>query len=156
MKKTIATAGACLVASLSFASVGAASNDTSAVNAKNVAAKQCAAEKKADKAAFRATYGKHAMRNCIKGTSDEAATELKNAAKECKAARQADPEGFQQQYGTNHNGRNAFGKCVSSKVKAEAKGDVAEFKNAAKECKAVRQADHEGFRQQYGTNHNGR
>ena len=155
MKRIITIACGCLCASLLAAGL-AAGNTTSDSHAKNVAAKQCAAQKKADKAAFRATYGKHAMRNCIKGTSDEAATELKNAAKECKAARQADPEGFQQQYGTNHNGRNAFGKCVSSKVKAEAKGDVAEFKNAAKECKAARQADPEGFRQQYGTNHNGR
>jgi len=155
LKRIIMIACGCLCASLLAASL-AAGNTTSDSHAKNVAAKQCAAQKKADKAAFRATYGKHAMRNCIKGTTDEAATELKNAAKECKAARQADPEGFQQQYGTNHNGHNAFGKCVSGKVKAEVKEDVAEFKNAAKECKAARQADPEGFQQQYGTNHNGR
>jgi hypothetical protein len=44
-------------------------------------------------------------------------TEFKNAAKECRAARDADPDGFHETWGTNHNGRNAFGKCVSSKVK---------------------------------------
>ena len=49
--------------------------------------------------------------------------EFKNAAKECKAARDADPEGFHQQYGTNHNGRNALGKCISGKVKHQESQD---------------------------------
>ena len=155
MKRIITIACGCLCTSLLAASL-AAGNTSSNSHAKNVAAKQCAAQKKANKAAFRATYGKHAMRNCIKGTTDEASQELKNAAKECKAAREADPQGFHEQYGTNHNGQNAFGKCVSGKVKHEVNEDVAEFKNAAKECKAARDADPEGFHQQYGTNHNGR
>ncbi len=38
-----------------------------------------------------------------------------NPAQSCKAERTADPAAFQKKYGTNHNGRNAFGKCVSSK-----------------------------------------
>jgi len=155
LKRMITIACACLCASLLAASL-AAGNTTSDSHAKNVAAKQCAAQKKADKAAFRGTYGRHAMRNCIKGTTDEAATELKNAAKECKAAREADPQAFHDQYGTNHNGRNALGKCISDHVRAEVKEDVAEFKNAAKECKDARQADPEAFHHQYGTNHNGR
>ena len=37
-----------------------------------------------------------------------------NAAKECATERQADPAAFTDKYGTNHNKRNAFGKCVSS------------------------------------------
>jgi hypothetical protein len=86
------------------------------------AAKQCAAQKKADKAAFKALWGKHAMRDCIRAgrDGDEVATaepeEIQNAAQECRAERQADPEGFAATYGTNHNDRNAFGKCVSGKV----------------------------------------
>ena len=47
---------------------------------------------------------------------------LENAAKECKEERgdAADSrEAFRTKYGSNENGRNAFGKCVSSKVKAE-------------------------------------
>jgi hypothetical protein len=91
--------------------------------AKNIAAKLCKAEKKADKAAFKETYGpKHAMRNCIKGTTDE----VRNAAQECRAERAEDPEGFKETYGTNAPGgensqgakKNAFGKCVKTKVHA--------------------------------------
>jgi hypothetical protein len=133
-----------------------AGNPTSAAHAKNLAAKQCAAQKKADRVAFRATYGKHAMRNCIKGATDEVKAELKNAAKECRAERRADPAAFRQNYGTNHNGANAFGKCLSRKVNADIRKDTTEFKNAAKECKAERRADPAAFRQQYGNNHNGR
>jgi hypothetical protein len=96
------------------------------------------------------------MRNCIQGTTDKVAAELKNAAKACKAERDADPAAFRQTYGTNENGRNAFGKCVSKKVRAEIRKDVAAFKNAAKECRAERNADPAAFRQNYGTNHNGR
>jgi hypothetical protein len=155
LKRIITIACGCLCTSLLAASL-ATGNTTSDSHAKNVAAKQCAAQKKANKTAFRATYGKHAMRNCIKGTTDEASQELKNAAQECRAAREADPQGFHDQYGTNHNGRNALGKCVSGKVKHEVKADVTEFKNAAEECRAARHADPEGFHEQYGTNHNGR
>ena len=121
MKRVITIGCACLCASLCasllIAGVATAGNTAKNSHAKNVAAKQCAALKKADKGAFRATYGKHAMRNCIKGTTDEAKSEIKNAAKECKAAREADPQGFRQAWGSNHNGRNALGKCISSKVK---------------------------------------
>ena len=37
-----------------------------------------------------------------------------NAAKECADERADDPAKFADTYGTNHNKRNAFGKCVSS------------------------------------------
>jgi hypothetical protein len=36
-----------------------------------------------------------------------------NAAKVCAAERQKNPADFAKNYGTNHNKRNAFGKCVS-------------------------------------------
>lgn len=90
----------------------------------SLAAKACAAEKKADKAAFKAVWGKHAMRDCIRagrgeedpGTPAEQAEEFANAAQECRAERDADAELFSTTYGSNGNLRNAFGKCVSSKV----------------------------------------
>ena len=85
------------------------------------------------------------MRTCIKGETQEAEDELKNAAKECKAEREADPDAFEETYGTDRHGKNAYGKCVSSKVKAEDDEDVEEFKNAAKECKAERADDPEAF-----------
>lgn len=81
--------------------------------------------KKADKAAFKATFGpKHAMRHCIKGEPvDPTPSEFKNAAKECKAEREADPDAFHETWGSNHNGRNALGKCVSSHVKHADEGE---------------------------------
>ena len=120
-------------------------------SAKNVAAKQCAAQKKADKAAFASLYGKHAMRACIKGETPESATELKNAAKECKAAKADDPTAFAEAWGS---GKNAYGKCVSGTVRKDDKAEVAEFKNAAKECKAARADDPTAFAEAWGGKRN--
>jgi hypothetical protein len=48
----------------------------------------------------------------------------KNAAQECAAEREAKGEiAFAQEYGTNHNKRNAFGKCVSGKAHDDDGGD---------------------------------
>lgn len=45
--------------------------------------------------------------------------ERRNAAKECAQERQAmGVQAFREKYGTNHNKRNAFGKCVSAKASA--------------------------------------
>ena len=67
---------------------------------------------------------------------------------------------FGKKYGTNHNLRNAFGKCVSGKSKDEKdekdedddKGEKSG--GAAKACKAERAAGAEAFAKKYGTNHN--
>ncbi len=154
MKRVIVTACLCAVAPMAFAA-GASAGDEPKPN--NVAAKLCSAEKHADKAAFEATYGpKHAMRNCKRAHRDEGEAVAKNAAQECKAEREADPALFEQTYGTNDNYSNAFGKCVSSKVKDEAAEDGEDFDNAAKECRAERREDPDAFRETYGSNRNGR
>ena len=130
-------------------------------HAKNLAAKACVAQKKADKAAFKATYGpKHAMRTCIKGETPEIKGDLKNASQECRDERTADPALFAETWGSNTpsgenahgGGKNAFGKCVSSKVRDEIQEDVAEFKNAAQTCRDERTADPDAFSETYGTN----
>jgi hypothetical protein len=113
LKKAITIFAAMIGAALMLASLAAAKPDHPA-QARDAAAKQCAAEKKADKAAFKSLYGKHAMRTCIKGEAPVAPGEFKNAAKECKAERSDDPDGFEAAYGDR---KNALGKCVSSKVK---------------------------------------
>jgi hypothetical protein len=118
--------------------------------AADTAAQQCAALKKADKAAFKSLYGKGGMSKCIKAQTKVAGTEAKNAAKECKAEQAADPAGFDATYGDEYTS-NAFGKCVSSKVGAEDTADTEEFANAAKECKSERAADPEAFKAEYGT-----
>jgi hypothetical protein len=86
----------------------------------------------------------------------------KNAATRCKAERQSmGVEAFQKKYGTNHNLKNAFGKCVSSKSKDDKdekdenddKGEKSS--GAAKACKAERASmGVEAFAKKYGTNHN--
>jgi hypothetical protein len=87
-------------------------------------AKACAAAKKADTDAFKLLWGKHAMRDCIRagreaGGGTEGVEEATNAAEACRAEQAADPDAFAENYGTNHNHRNAFGKCVSTKVHDE-------------------------------------
>ena len=84
-----------------------------------------------------------------------------NAAKKCKAERESmGVEAFQKTYGTNHNLRNAFGKCVSSKSKDDKdekdedadKGEKSS--GAAKACKAERASmGVDAFAKKYGTNH---
>ena len=118
--------------------------------AKDTAAKQCAAAKQADKAAFRALYGKHAMRTCVKGEAKEGQGELKNAAKECKAEQAVDPAAFDMKYGDPYTS-NAFGKCVSSKSQSEDATDVTDFQNAAGACRDERSADPAAFKDTYGS-----
>jgi hypothetical protein len=90
------------------------------------AAAQCRSERSADPAAFAAKYGtgknhKNAFGKCV--SSKAKTTEAKqlhatvNAAKQCRTEQQADPAAFKDKYGTNANKSNAFGKCVSGKVK---------------------------------------
>src|SRR5205807_1727022 len=69
--------------------------------------------------------GKNAFGKCVSGTAKTLAAKQENsrvkaeenAAKQCRAEQKADPTAFQNKYGTNHNKRNAFDKCVSSKAK---------------------------------------
>jgi hypothetical protein len=122
------------------------------------AVKDCRALKESmGRATFRATFGRAPMAKCIRQMTAEEAENRAQAVAECRAEREADPEAFKETYGTGPNGRNAFGKCVSSKRRAESRQDVGEFKNAAKACKAEREdLGVEAFREEYGTNENGR
>jgi hypothetical protein len=89
-----------------------------------------------------------------------------NAPAACRAERGTTAESqaaFQQKYGTNHNGKNAFGKCVSAKAaELEQQADAADRaaagkrKHAAKTCAAERAADRSAFRAKYGSNGLGR
>ena len=84
------------------------------------------------------------------------------ASKACKAERQSlGVEAFNKKYGTNHNLRNAFGKCVSGKSKGkkddedetDEKGEDSEA--AAKACRSERASmGADAFAKKYGTNHN--
>jgi hypothetical protein len=145
--------------------------------AENTAAKQqCQAERghsRATREAFKAKYGSFSRCARRNAAEEEAETDAahKNAAKQCKAERSdlgfaAAHEGktFAEFYGTNRNGKNAYGKCVSTNArqqKAELDAADAEevkaFKNAAKECAAERiEMGVEAFATEYGANRNKR
>ena len=112
-------------------------------------------------AAYAASPSKETPKPATAAQSQNADT---NAATKCKAARQAmGVEAFAKKYGTNHNLRNAFGKCVSamSKDDKDEKKDEKDeddkgekSSGAAKACKAERLSiGVEAFAKKYGTNH---
>jgi hypothetical protein len=89
---------------------------------RDAARAQCHAERgktEATRKAFRLKYDGFAHCMGKKAADEEAENDeaARNAAQECKAERAADPTGFKETYGTNKNGKNAFGKCVSRKVR---------------------------------------
>src|SRR5919109_2525988 len=115
MKKITVVTG--LLAALLVPSAAAADPKPDAADTR-AAVSQCRSERGATKAtreAFRAKY--RSMSRCVRQTAENA-TAQKNAAKECNAEHEAmGAEAFAEKYGTNRNGRNAFGKCVSQKVR---------------------------------------
>jgi Flp pilus assembly protein TadD len=95
-------------------------------------------------------------------TTAQAQSAEGEAEKACKAERNSlGAEAFSKKYGTNHNKRNAFGKCVSGKSKGkkddqDAKDDDDKDDGAAaKACRAERASiGVEAFAKKHGTNHN--
>jgi len=90
------------------------------------AAAQCRTERSSDPTAFATTYGtgskhRNAFGNCVSKKAKAAAAArveaTVNAAKSCWTERKADLAAFKTRYGTNGDKSNAFGKCVSGKVK---------------------------------------
>jgi hypothetical protein len=90
------------------------------------AAAQCRTERSSDPTAFATTYGtgskhRNAFGNCVSKKAKAAAAArveaTVNAAKSCWTERKADLSAFKGKYGTNADKSNAFGKCVSGKVK---------------------------------------
>jgi hypothetical protein len=146
------------------------------------AAKECRAERgttDATREAFATkykTFGQCVSRRAREERAERRRAKL-NAAKECKAERadedfpaSHDGKAFNEYYGTNPNGKNAFGKCVSSKARAkkaelddEDEEEAERSKEAARECDAERSdpdfpATHDGetFAEHYGKNRNDR
>jgi hypothetical protein len=96
--------------------------------AKSDAVTACRTEQTADATAFTKTYGtgksgNNAYGKCVsakaKAQSVDEQKATISAAKACKAERAPDPAAFKAKYGTNKNKANAFGKCVSTKTKAQ-------------------------------------
>jgi hypothetical protein len=116
------------------------------------------------KQTFRQTY--HSFAGCVKAEKPQAKSDVRNAAQTCKSQRSdatfADAhngETFNQFYGTNGGkgrgaGANAFGKCVSTIAKQNAKSDVNDSAAAAQACKAMRANAPSDFQTTYGTGRN--
>jgi hypothetical protein len=90
------------------------------------------------------------------------AADTQQASKECRFERgttDATREAFRVKYGTNHNGKNAFGKCVSATAKQQAAERRQAQANAPQACRAEEGTTPESqaaFRAKYGTNKNGK
>jgi hypothetical protein len=98
----------------------------------------------------------------VAARADSTSADQQNAAQECRFERgttAATREAFALHYGTNHNHRNAFGKCVSAKTRDEAQERTDAEANAPQACRDERGTTDEtraAFEQKYGTNKNGR
>lgn len=85
-----------------------------------------------------------------------APTPKDSAVKQCRTERtQMGEATFRATYGTNRNGRNAFGKCVSSRNRKNEAADQKAQDNAAKQCKTEQTADPAAFTTKYGTDPKG-
>jgi hypothetical protein len=176
MKRIGSVALCCIGVATLGAGAALADSGNSTPNPNQVAAQQCTAQLHAIGAkAFKGLNGdppkgQHATQNCQAKQHGSAANVVGNAAQQCKAE-QADPSfaashgglTFDQFYGTNINDRDAFGKCVSSKVQATEAQLQQNLQNAAQQCRAERgdlsfATTHDGksFDDFYGTNRNQR
>ena len=104
---------------------------------------------------FKQTYSAKSIAKAVKAcagvTEETAAAELSNAAKACKAERDADATAFAETYGTHENGKNAYGKCVSSKAKAAVEETTEDTVAAAETCKTMKSDAAATFESTYGT-----
>jgi hypothetical protein len=148
MKKWfVAAAALILVLVIPAAYAAASSNEkpksataAQAQSADKNAAKACKAERASmGVEAFQKKYGtnknlKNAFGKCVsskskddkdeKNEDDDKDEKSSGVAKACKSERASmGAEAFAKKYGTNHNLKNAFGKCVSGKAKAKGKGE---------------------------------
>ena len=140
MRKWLVVLAVFLAIGIPAAYAASSANDkpAQAQNAADNAATKCKAERGSmGIEAFRAKYGtNHNLMNAfgkcvsskVEGRGEEGRDEKDDnddkaedsAARNCKAERSGmGAEAFAKKYGTNHNLKNAFGKCVSSLSKAK-------------------------------------
>jgi len=148
-------AGALALAIAPVASASAAQTPS----AEDLAKKSCKAQKaELGTKVFKQTYNAKSVAKAVKacaGVAEDTATEeLENAARECKAEREADADAFAETYGVNKNGKNAYGKCVSSKAKEAVEEETDEVVTAAATCKTMKADDPATFESTYGTKKN--
>jgi hypothetical protein len=143
MKKTLIAA----FAALAIPATALAADDTTTTPTPKQAAKaSCHAQRdQMGKTLFHQTYGNNGLGKCISAAAKAEKANQTEAKSACQTE-QADAnfaaghggKTFAQTYGTGKNGKNAYGKCVSSKAKAASKADVKAIVNAAKTCKQMK------------------
>ena len=146
MKRILTSTATILV--LAFPA-GAMAEETAPTPKQN-AAKTCKALKAATSAAdfkamFNAKNESSAYGKCVSKQAKVESANASNASKQCKAeaadpnfAATHDGKTFTQFYGTGKAGKNAHGKCVSSKAKAANAAETKAQVKAVKACKAER------------------
>ena len=141
---------------------GAAAQD--APSPKQNAAKTCKALRAASgEANFKTAFGtnktkSNAFGKCVSKQAKVESAAIAASKNSCKTERDdanfAASHGgktFEQYYGTNKNGNNAYGKCVSSKAKAQNAEETSIQVKAGKTCKAERnELGREAFTAKYG------
>jgi hypothetical protein len=123
-------------------------------------------EKAMGSATFKATYGTNATRSdalgqCVARWAKIEQQDTSQATHQC-ALEQNDAnfaashggKTFVQFYGTGKSGNNAFGRCVSMKVRATTAQQAQATLNAAQACVKERTANPAAFKAKYGTNAN--
>jgi len=110
--------------------------------------------------AFKSLYGgsANAYGRCVSKLTETVKGENANAAKQCAAERadtsfadSHDGKTFVQFYGSGPHGKNAFGKCVSTKTQTQQEDLQQSTIAAAKACKAERtQMGATAFTKKYG------
>jgi hypothetical protein len=148
-----------LAGALAFAVAPASASAAGAPSAEDLAKASCKTQKaelgtKVFKQTYNAKSVAKAVKACAGVTEDTAADALKNAAKECKDERDQNAETFATTYGTNANGKNAYGKCVSSKAKDQVEEETDATVEAAETCKALEKDETATFESLYGTKKN--
>lgn len=167
MKKLMLVAGLVLAVAVPSTATAGPKPDHGDKRAAKQECKMLRGRTDATREAFRTQYKSFAA--CVKERAAEEAQEEqtahRNASKDCRSERDTlGREVFAEKYGTNASKRNAFGKCVSQKARAQEaeadeqdQEDATAFKNAAKDCAAERTTlGDEAFGEKYGTNANKR
>ena len=147
----------------------------SSSSSQNSAEKQCRTEQtQMGATTFKSTFGtgknkKNAFGQCVSHRTQQNKTDegksMTSAEKQCRAQQSdstfATTHGgmtFDEFYGSNHNDKNAFGKCVSSTAKSMTKStentQVKAEVSAAKQCRSMQSTSATTFATKFGSKSN--
>lgn len=157
MKRVSIVLATAAVSALVFAPASNASAGSNAgKQAREFAAKECAAQAKRAPKTFKARYGKArkvALAACVRSGTQDLVVEVGVAVEACADELVGDPAGFLATYGGAGDPLGlvrAFPNCVRSKLASEIQARIEAFKVAGRACIEEAQAEPESFRDTYG------